>query len=157
MLQAALDHGIHIQHFCWHPDLSVDGNCRTCMIEVEKMPKLQIACNTVITEGMVVHTNSPKAREAQRTALEFLLHQPPHRLPGLRPGRRVLPPGQLHALRPLRLQGGAGGQGQRTSGFRFQKVVDLGPIMLDSERCVLCSRCIRFEKEVTGTNLMEFR
>jgi len=70
VLQAALAHGIHIQHFCWHPDLPVDGNCRTCMIEVEKMPKLQIACNTVISEGMIVHTKSPKALEAQRTALE---------------------------------------------------------------------------------------
>ena len=73
VLQAALDNGIHIQHFCWHPDLPVDGNCRTCMIEVEKMPKLQIACNTVISEGMVVQTASAKAHEAQRTALEFLL------------------------------------------------------------------------------------
>jgi hypothetical protein len=73
VLQAAIDNGIHLQYFCWHPDLPVDGNCRTCMIEVEKMPKLQIACNTVVSEGMVVHTKSAKAHEAQRTALEFLL------------------------------------------------------------------------------------
>ena len=62
VLRAALDHGIELQYFCWHPDLPVDGNCRTCMVEIEKMPKLQIACNTAITEGMVVHTTSAKAK-----------------------------------------------------------------------------------------------
>ena len=50
--------GIEIPHFCWHPDLSVDGNCRMCLVEIEKMPKLQIACNTAVTEGMVVQTKS---------------------------------------------------------------------------------------------------
>ena len=73
VIRAAEELGIRIPRFCWHPDLAVDGNCRMCQVEVEKMPKLQIACNTQVTEGMVVHTKSPKAKEAQRTTLEFLL------------------------------------------------------------------------------------
>ena len=73
VIQAALELGIHIPHFCWHPDLAVDGNCRMCLVEVEKAPKLQIACNTAVTDGMVVHTESEKAAQAHRTTLEFLL------------------------------------------------------------------------------------
>jgi NADH-quinone oxidoreductase subunit G len=157
VLQAALENGIHIQYFCWHPDLPVDGNCRTCMIEVEKMPKLQIACNTVITDGMVVHTDSPKAREAQRTALEFLLLNHPIDCPVCDQA------GECYLQDNYMLYGLYGSKVEledkvsATSGFRFQKVVDLGPIVLDSERCVHCSRCIRFESQVTRTNLMEFR
>ena len=73
VIQAGLMVGIEIPHFCWHPDLPVDGNCRMCLVEIEKMPKLQIACNTLVTEGMVVRTRSEKAVEAHRTTLEFLL------------------------------------------------------------------------------------
>src|SRR6266581_196093 len=73
VIEAAARHGIEIPHFCWHPDLPVDGNCRMCLVEIEKMPKLQIACNTLVTEGMVVRTRSEKAVEAHRTTLEFLL------------------------------------------------------------------------------------
>jgi NADH-quinone oxidoreductase subunit G len=73
VIQAAEELGIRIPRFCWHPDLPVDGNCRMCLVEIEKMPKLQIACNTQVRDGMVVYTNSEKAAEAHRTTLEFLL------------------------------------------------------------------------------------
>ena len=149
-LKAALDNGIHIQHFCWHPDLPVDGNCRTCMVEVEKMPKLQIACNTVITEGMVIHTKSPKAVEAQRTALEFLLVNHPIDCPVCDQA------GECYLQDNYMRYGLYGSKVEVEDKVRKRKVVDLGPIMLDAERCVLCSRCLRFEKEVTGTNLLEF-
>lgn len=151
VLQAALDNGIHIQHFCWHPDLSVDGNCRTCMVEVEKAPKLQIACNTPVAEGMVVHTKSPQAVAAQRSALEFLLVNHPIDCPVCdQAGECSLQDNYmrygLHESRtPLEAK------------IRKRKMVDLGPIVLDAERCVLCSRCLRFEREVTGTNQLEFR
>jgi NADH-quinone oxidoreductase subunit G len=127
------------------------------MVEVEKMPKLQIACNTVITDGMVVRTNSATAREAQRTALEFLLLNHPIDCPVCDQA------GECYLQDNYMLYGLYGSKVEledkvsATSGFRFQKVVDLGPIVLDSERCVHCSRCIRFESHVTGTNLMEFR
>jgi len=150
VLQAALAHDIHIQHFCWHPDLPVDGNCRTCMIEVEKMPKLQIACNTVIAEGMVIHTKSPKATEAQRTALEFLLVNHPIDCPVCDQA------GECYLQDNYMRYGLYGSKIELEDKVHKRKVVDLGPIMLDAERCVLCSRCLRFEDVVTGTNTLQF-
>ena len=73
IIEAARDHGIEIPHFCWHPKLSVSGNCRICLVEVEKMPKLVIACSTLASEGMVVHTKSEKVIAAQNAVMEFLL------------------------------------------------------------------------------------
>jgi len=151
VIKAALDVGIHIPHFCWHPDLAVDGNCRMCLVEVEKMPKLQIACNTVVTEGMVVKTSSEKAAEAHRTTLEFLLVNHPIDCPVCdQAGECYLQDQYMdHGLHDSKVE--------IEEKVKKRKVVDLGPIVLDAERCVLCSRCIRYEKEVTGTNLFEFK
>src|SRR5258708_14130613 len=77
VLQAALEHRIPLQYFCWHPDLPLDGNCRTSMAEIEKLPKLHIACNTVIPEGMVYHTTSQKPKQAHRPPLHLLLTNTP--------------------------------------------------------------------------------
>ena len=150
VLRAALDHGIELQYFCWHPDLPVDGNCRTCMVEIEKMPKLQIACNTAITEGMVVRTASAKAKDAQRSALEFLLVNHPIDCPVCdQAGECYLQDSYMkYGLHDSRVE--------IEEKVKKRKVVDLGPIMLDAERCVLCSRCLRFESTVTGTNTLEF-
>src|SRR5678815_2215038 len=73
VIQVADEIGVTIPRYCYHPKLSIAGNCRMCLVEIEKMPKLQIACNTVVAEGMVVSTRSPKAVQAHRTTLEFLL------------------------------------------------------------------------------------
>src|SRR5436190_21533910 len=73
VIEAAARHGIEIPHFCWHPDLPVDGNCRMCLVEIEKMPKLQIACNTLVAEGMSVLTQSPKVVAVRKEVMEFLL------------------------------------------------------------------------------------
>ena len=151
VLAAALGNGIHIQHFCWHADLSVDGNCRTCMVEIEKVPKLQIACNTLVQEGMVVHSQSPKAREAQRSALEFLLVNHPIDCPVCDQA------GECYLQDNYMRYGLYDAKVEVEEKIRKRKVVDLGPIVLDAERCVLCSRCIRFEREVTKTNGFEFR
>jgi NADH-quinone oxidoreductase subunit G len=150
VIQAALQAGIHIPHFCWHPDLAVDGNCRMCLVEVEKMPKLQIACNTPVAEGMIVRTTSDKAAQAHRTTLEFLLVNHPIDCPVCdQAGECYLQDQYMdHGLHESNVE--------IEEKVRKRKVVDLGPIMLDAERCVLCSRCIRFEREVTGTNSFEF-
>lgn len=150
VIQAALQLGIHIPHFCWHPDLPVDGNCRMCLVDVEKAPKLQIACNTAVTDGMVVHTESEKAAQAHRTTLEFLLVNHPIDCPVCdQAGECYLQDQYMdHGLHESKVE--------PEEKVRKRKVVDLGPIMLDAERCVLCSRCIRFEREVTGTNSFEF-
>jgi NADH-quinone oxidoreductase subunit G len=150
VIQAALQVGLHIPHFCWHPDLPVDGNCRMCLVEVEKSPKLQIACNTVVTDGMVVHTGSEKARQAHRTTLEFLLVNHPIDCPVCdQAGECYLQDNYMdHGLYEAKVE--------VEDKVVKRKVVDLGPIMLDAERCVLCSRCIRFERHVTGTDSFEF-
>jgi NADH-quinone oxidoreductase subunit G len=150
VIQAALMVGIEIPHFCWHPDLPVDGNCRMCLVEIEKAPKLQIACNTAVTDGMVVRTDSEKARQAHRTTLEFLLINHPIDCPVCdQAGECYLQDNYMeHGLYDAKVE--------VEEKVAKRKVVDLGPIMLDAERCVLCSRCLRFEQHVTGTNSLEF-
>ncbi len=150
VIQAAEELGIRIPCFCWHPDLAVDGNCRMCLVEIEKMPKLQISCNTPVREGMVVLTSSEKAAEAQRTTLEFLLINHPIDCPVCdQAGECYLQDQYMdHGLYDSKVE--------LEGKVHKRKVVDLGPIMLDAERCVLCSRCIRFESEVTGTNSFAF-
>src|ERR1700757_3169020 len=73
VIQAAAVIGIDIPHYCYHPKLSIAGNCRMCLVEVEKMPKLQIACNTPVAEGMSVLTQSPKVLAIRKAVMEFLL------------------------------------------------------------------------------------
>jgi len=151
VLQASLDNGIHIQHFCWHPDLPIDGNCRTCMVEIEKMPRVQIACNTVVTEGMVVQTKSPKADAAARSALELLLINHPIDCPVCDQA------GECYLQDNYMRYGLHESKVEVEDKVRKRKVQDLGPIMLDAERCVLCTRCTRFEEHVTGTNSLQFK
>ena len=149
VIQAAQEAGIHIPHFCWHPDLPVDGNCRMCLVEVDKFPKLMIACNTQVTDGMVVQTRSPRAAQAHRSTLEFLLLNHPIDCP-------VCDQAGECALQDQYMEDGLhDSRVALEEKVHKRKVVDLGAIMLDAERCVLCSRCIRFEREVTGTNSLE--
>jgi NADH-quinone oxidoreductase subunit G len=147
VIQAADRLGIEIPHYCWHPGLSISGNCRMCLVDIEKVPKLQIACNTRVTDGMVVSTTSEKTRTAQKAVLEFLLINHPIDCPvcdqagecklqeyymdyGRQPGRV-----------PLELK------------VRKGKAIPIGPlVMLDQERCILCARCTRFLDEVTHTS-----
>jgi NADH-quinone oxidoreductase subunit G len=151
VLEAALANGIDIQYFCWHPDLGIDGNCRTCMVEIEKMPRVQIACNTVVTEGMVVRTNTDKAQSAQRSALELLLINHPIDCPVCDQA------GECYLQDSYMRYGLYDSSVEVEEKVKKRKVQDLGPIMLDAERCVLCTRCVRFEETVTGTNSLEFR
>jgi NADH-quinone oxidoreductase subunit G len=151
IIQAAEAAGITIPHYCYHPDLAIDGNCRMCLVEVEKMPKLTISCATVAAEGMVVRTNNDRVKEAVRGVLEFLLVNHPVDCP------------VCDQAGECRLQDYYMIYGLHTSEIPLQmkvrkrKVIDLGPmVVLDSERCVLCSRCIRFFEEVTHTGEMQF-
>src|SRR3989339_1785795 len=73
IMQAGVRNGIDIPNFCWHPSLSVSGNCRICLVEIEKMPKLAIACATLAADGMVVHTSSQKALAARNAVMNFCL------------------------------------------------------------------------------------
>jgi NADH-quinone oxidoreductase subunit G len=142
IIEAARDHGIEIPHFCWHPKLSVSGNCRICLIEVEKMPKLVIACSTLASEGMVVHTKSEKVIAAQNAVMEFLLINHPLDCP------------ICDEAGECKLQDYAYKYSVGESRFVEEKVhkdkrVPLGPrVMFDNERCISCSRCIRFCDEI---------
>src|SRR5262245_40351900 len=73
VLQVALDNGIEIPHFCYHPKLSIDGSCRMCQVKIERAPKLAIACNTPVAEGMVVDTQVAEVADARRGVMELLL------------------------------------------------------------------------------------
>jgi len=142
IIQAARNHGIEIPHFCWHPELSVSGNCRICLVEVEKMPKLVIACSTIASEGMVVHTKSEKTIDAQNAVMEFILINHPLDCP------------ICDEAGECKLQDYAYNYSVGESRFieeknHKQKHIELGPrVMFDGERCISCSRCIRFCDEI---------
>jgi NADH-quinone oxidoreductase subunit G len=147
VIEAAEMVGIEIPHYCYHPALSVPGNCRMCLVEVEKAPKLQIACNTAVAEGMVVHTNSEKAKAAHRAVLEFLLINHPVDCP------------VCDQAGECKLQDYYMDYDREDSRFplgkknKKGKAIDIGcDVMLDQERCILCARCTRFLDEVTHTS-----
>jgi len=146
VFQAAADAGIFIPHYCYHPDLSIAGVCRMCMCDVEKNPKLQISCNTMATEGMVVRTDTDKVKETVKGVLELHLINHPLDCP------------ICDKAGECKLQDFYVDYGLYQSRMEYDKkvhkpkVVDIGTIVLDSERCILCSRCVRFTAEVTKTN-----
>ena len=145
VIQAAEELGIFIPRYCYHPGLSIAGNCRICLVEVEKFPKLQIACNTFVGEGMVVHTNSEKAEDGRRAVLEFLLANHPLDCP-------VCDQSGECDLQNFYMNFGLYDPRFREHKVKKKKAVELGPhVMLDQERCILCSRCVRFTDEITGT------
>jgi NADH-quinone oxidoreductase subunit G len=73
VLQAAIESGIKIPYYCYHPGLGIDGSCRVCIVKIEKMPKLQTSCSSPVAEGMVVSTQTPDVVEARASVFEFLL------------------------------------------------------------------------------------
>ncbi len=146
IIEAAERLGIEVPHYCYHPGLSISGNCRMCLIEIENMPKLQIACNTRVNEGMVIHTTSPKVKAAQAAVLEFLLINHPVDCP-------ICDQAGECKLQDYYMEYGAyKGRMPLEAKVAKDKAVEIGPqVMLDQERCILCARCTRFLDEVTGT------
>jgi NADH-quinone oxidoreductase subunit G len=145
VIQAAEKLGIFVPRYCYHPALSIAGNCRICLVEVEKLPKLQIACNTPVAEGMVVYTRSDKAESGRRAVLEFLLANHPLDCP-------VCDQSGECDLQNFYLNFGLYDPRFREQKVKKHKAVPLGPhVMLDQERCILCSRCVRFTAEITHT------
>lgn len=145
IMKAAEAVGIHIPRFCYHPGLSIAGNCRICLVEVEKMPKLVTSCSTSIGEGMVVHTNNEKVRKARQGVLELMLSEHPLDCP------------ICDQAGECSLQDYYMSIGLYKGRFAFEKhhkpkKVMLKPhLVLDAERCILCARCVRFCQEITKT------
>ena len=147
VIEAAERLGIEIPHYCWHPGLSISGNCRMCLVEIEKSPKLQIACNTRVSDGMVVRTTSDRTRDAQQAVLEFLLINHPIDCPVCdQAGECKLQEYYMDYDRQR-------GRVALPEKVRKKKAVPVGPlVMLDQERCILCARCTRFLDEITHTH-----
>lgn len=136
-----------LPHFCYHPDLSVAGVCRLCQVEIEGQPKLAIACNTVVRDGMVVRTRSDRVRKAVRQILEMHLINHPVDCPICdQAGECGLQDQYMdHGLYESAVA--------KADKVTKRKAKVIGPlVILDQERCVLCSRCVRFCAEVTGTH-----
>jgi NADH-quinone oxidoreductase subunit G len=145
VIQAAERLGTFIPRYCYHPGLSIAGNCRICLVEVEQNSKLQIACNTPVTEGMVVHTKSAKAEDGRRAVLEFLLANHPLDCP-------VCDQSGECELQNFYMDFGLYDARFREQKVKKKKAVAIGPhVMLDQERCILCSRCVRFTDEISKT------
>jgi NADH-quinone oxidoreductase subunit G len=155
IIQAALDHEVEIPHYCYHPGLSVVANCRICLGEVwapnprsgklEPFPKLVPTCQQAAADGMVVYTDSPKAVANQKAVMEFLLINHPVDCPVCDQA------GECH-LQDYSYQYGRG-QSRFTEAKNKQPKKDVGPhVLLYSDRCIMCTRCVRFTREVTGTN-----
>jgi len=146
VLEAAKSIGIKIPHFCYHPGLPVDGNCRLCMVEMEVRGRkaLMTSCNTPVSEGLVVVTDSEAALKHQSTALEMFLANHPLDCPICdKAGECLLQDYYYEFSRKDRVMD--------FPKVHKNKAVDLGEkIVLDQERCVLCNRCVRFLREVAG-------
>ncbi len=155
ILQVALDNDIAIPHYCYHPGLSVVASCRICLAEVaapdprqdnkvSMMPKLMPACQTIISEGMEVDTNSPKSVANQKAVMEYLLINHPIDCP------------VCDQAGECSLQDYSYRYGNSVSRFSEDKVKqpkkDIGPnVLLYADRCIMCTRCVRFTREITGT------
>ncbi len=155
ILEVALDNGIEIPHYCYHPGMSIVASCRICMAEVEApnprndnklemIPKLMPTCQTPAGDGQVVHTKSPKSIANQKSVMEFLLINHPLDCPVCDQA------GECY------LQDYSYKYGHSESRFDEAKVKqpkkDIGPnVLLYSDRCIMCTRCVRFTKEVAGT------
>ena len=146
IIQAFKKRKADIAHYCWHPGLSAAGACRLCLVEIEGQNKLQIACNTEIQDGMVISNQSEKTREAVRWGLEFHLINHPLDCP-------ICDQAGECSLQDQYMKFGAYSPSMSQAKVKKRKVVDLGSkIVLDTERCILCSRCVRFTDEVSKTH-----
>jgi NADH-quinone oxidoreductase subunit G len=140
-----LMNGVDVPHYCWHPKLSIDGSCRLCQVEIEGQPKLQIACNTPVADGMVVRTQSERVKTARAGVMELLLVNHPLDCP-------ICDQAGECKLQDYSYEYGVSESRSREPRRALKKRVDLGPtIVFDQERCILCRRCVRFCREVPGT------
>ncbi len=141
VIEAARRVGVMIPHFCYHPKLKPDANCRMCLVEIEKMPKLQTSCSTLVAEGMSVRTATTVVNDAHKSVLEFILANHPLDCPVCDQGGRCDLQDFSHEYTPA------------TSRFAetkriFQKEYFSPLIETQMNRCVQCLRCVRYCDEV---------
>jgi NADH-quinone oxidoreductase subunit G len=145
ILRAAAEAGYDVPHFCYHPALSIPANCRMCLVEVEGMHKLQPGCYTQASDGMVVNTHSDRVVKAQKAVLEFILVNHPVDCP-------ICDQAGECKLQDYYVDYDAQDSRLRAEKQNKVKAYPIGPeVVYDGERCILCTRCVRFCDEVTGT------
>ena len=151
-IEAAKAADIHVPHFCYHPSLSVVGQCRMCLVEIEGMPKLQAGCSTTVKEGMKIHVWNEKVDAARKGQMEFLLINHPLDCP------------ICDKAGECPLQDYAFNYGSVTSRYgEFKRTypgmdrTPIGPhVVQNMNRCIHCTRCIRFTSEISGTGELGF-
>jgi len=149
VLQAAIEAGIKVPYYCYHPALGVDGSCRVCLVKIEKMPKLQVSCSITATEGMVVYTATQEVEDARAGVFEFLLINHPLDCPVCDKGGEC--PLQDFSYAFGRDDSRMEFERRTFDGDGVKADVDFGPtLMLNRNRCILCTRCIRFMEQIDG-------
>ena len=152
LIDAAKLAGIDIPHFCFHPRLSVVGQCRMCLVEIEGIPKIQAACTTPLREGLAVKTTTDKVKTSRAATMEFLLINHPLDCP------------ICDQAGECTLQDNSFGYGEQLSRYdeakrqypTFDRTM-IGPhVVADMTRCIQCTRCIRFCQEIAGTSELTF-
>lgn len=144
VIRAAHAHDIDVPHYCYHPDLSIAGNCRICMVNVKGMPRPVVGCATPVAEGMEVSTMAPDAVEARKGVMEFLLINHPLDCP------------ECDQAGECKLQDYSVEHGRDHGRFTEEKVrkskATMGPhVKYWGSRCIVCTRCVRFTDEISGT------
>ncbi|MDP2008325.1 MAG: 2Fe-2S iron-sulfur cluster-binding protein [Rubrivivax sp.] len=148
VLQAAKRHGIEIPHFCYHDKLSVAGNCRMCLVKVNGLPKLMPACNLQVAPKMTIETQCDEVHKARQQVMQFILLNHPVDC-GIcdKAGECTLQDNQVRYGSPETRS--------LEPKLHQRKLHTLSPrISLDNERCILCSRCVRFTREISGSNAL---
>ncbi len=146
ILEAAAQAGFDVPHFCYHPALSAPANCRMCLVEVERAPKLLPACYNPVSDGMVVQTESEQVVRARKAVLEFILVNHPVDCP-------ICDKAGECKLQDYYFAYDAQESRMRAEKQHKVKAYPIGPrVVYDGERCILCTRCIRFCEEISGTS-----
>ena len=147
LIEHLLKNDIEIPHFCYHPSLGNDGNCRMCMVEIEGSKRPQIACDTPIKDGMSIKTKGEKIEKVRRDILELEMLNHPVDCP-------ICDKAGECKLQDYYMDGGLyEARIDANEKNHAKKKVSIGKdIVLDQERCVLCTRCVRFTKNITKTD-----
>lgn len=147
LLAALLDDNVYVPHYCWHPSLSVAGNCRLCLIEMVGQPRPSIACNMNCSEGLKINTEGAMVEDCRKGMMEFLLVNHPLDCPICDRGGECM-------LQRYSVEYGFGTARTKEARRRFFKPQFDSLIDIERNRCILCTRCVRFMDEVAGEHLM---
>ncbi len=150
IIQLSTELGQEIPHFCYHPGIGADGNCRMCLIEMEGIPKLVLACTLRAAEGMNLTTNSEKVIKAREGVLEFILINHPLDCPICDKG------GECPLQENARAHGPAHSRMADGKNLSFKHRAIGEHILFDDERCIRCSRCVRFQRDIVGREEIGF-